>query len=142
MALSYREAVLLSLLKFVSSPDASSVLHGACLSLTVGAAEESSVCVGDRLLEVNGRNVRDMNHHEAGQLIAECPERVCLLLHSRKPRPLPSGSTVHSGWLGKKGGSGITPRNWRRRWFVLKDDCIAYYYASPEVSHSVANARH
>ena len=33
----------------------------------------------------------------------------------------------------KRGGSGVTPRNWRRRWFVIRDDCIAYYYSSPEV---------
>jgi hypothetical protein len=81
---------------------------------------------------VNGRNVRALSHHEAGQLIAECPESVRLLLHTRKPRPVPSGNTVHSGWLEKRGGSGITPRNWRRRWFVLRDDCIAYYYSDPE----------
>lgn len=30
----------------------------------------------------------------------------------------------------------MTPRNWRRRWFVIRDDCIAYYYSSPDVSHS------
>jgi hypothetical protein len=95
-------------------------------------AEESGVCEGDRLLEVNGRNVRALSHHEAGQLIAECPESVRLLLHTRKPRPVPSGNTVYSGWLEKRGGSGITPRNWRRRWFILRDDCIAYYYSDPE----------
>ena len=77
--------------------------------------------------------MRALSHHEAGQLIAECPESVRLLLHTRKPRPVPSGNTVHSGWLEKRGGSGITPRNWRRRWFVLRDDCIAYYYSDPEV---------
>ena len=28
----------------------------------------------------------------------------------------------------------MTPRNWRRRWFIVRDDCIAYYYHSPDVS--------
>ena len=88
---------------------------------------------GDRVLEVNGVSVRGASHQEVGRLVADCPHTVTLLLHSHKPKPVPSGSTVYSGWLGKKGGSGITPRNWRRRWFVLKDDCIAYYYGSPEV---------
>ena len=92
------------------------------------------MCEGDRLLEVNGKSVRGLSHSEAGQLIAECPEKVRLLLHTRQPRPLPSGNTLVSGWLEKKGGSGITPRNWRRRWFVLKDDCIAYYYKESEAS--------
>jgi len=45
-----------------------------------------------------------------------------------------AGQLVYSGWLLKKGGSGVTPRNWRRRWFVVRDDCIAYYYAAPSVS--------
>ena len=109
------------------------LLNVACITSVGAGAEESGVCEGDRLLEVNGRNVRALSHHEAGQLIAECPESVRLLLHTRKPRPVPSGNTVYSGWLEKRGGSGITPRNWRRRWFILRDDCIAYYYSDPEV---------
>ncbi|KJE90709.1 hypothetical protein, variant [Capsaspora owczarzaki ATCC 30864] len=36
-----------------------------------------------------------------------------------------------SGWLAKQGGSGLTLKNWRRRWFILKDFCL-YYYKSPE----------
>jgi hypothetical protein len=95
-------------------------------------AEGACVYEGDRVLEVNGVSVRGASHQEVGRLVADCPHTVTLLLHSHKPKPVPSGSTVYSGWLGKKGGSGITPRNWRRRWFVLKDDCIAYYYGSPE----------
>jgi len=35
------------------------------------------------------------------------------------------------GWLTKQGGSGLTPKNWRRRWFVLKAGAV-YYYKSPE----------
>lgn len=116
---------------FLYSP--SCLFNVACFCSVGVAAEKSHVSEGDRLLEVNGRNVRGLSHREAGELIAECPKSVHLLLHTRKPRPVPCGNTVYSGWLGKKGGSGITPRNWRRRWFVLKDDCIAYYYNSPEV---------
>lgn len=103
------------------------------LSLAVGAAKETSICPGDRLLEVNGVCVRHLSHKEAGQVIGECPHRVTLLLHTRKPVPVPCGHVVYSGWLEKRGGTGITPRNWRRRWFILRDDCIAYYYSSPEV---------
>ncbi|KJE94573.1 hypothetical protein CAOG_05202 [Capsaspora owczarzaki ATCC 30864] len=32
-----------------------------------------------------------------------------------------------SGWLWKLGGSGLTPKNWRRRWFVLHE-CNLYYF--------------
>ena len=103
------------------------------LPLLVGAAEDMRVRQGDRLLEVNGQCVRGLSHKEAGKLIAECPESVTLLVNSHQPIPVPQGNVVYSGWLSKKGGSGITPRNWRRRWFVVRDDCIAYYYTSPEV---------
>lgn len=82
--------------------------------------------------------MRSLDHQEAGHLISECQHSVELVLHTSKPRPVPSGNVVYSGWLGKKGGSGITPRNWRRRWFVLRDDCIAYYYNSPEVTDLVS----
>ena len=104
------------------------------ITVVGAAAEGPHVLKGDRLLEVNDVNVRGRNHQEAGQLIAQCPHRVSLLLHTHKPRPVPCGSVVHSGWLWKKGGTGLTPRNWRHRWFVLRDDCIVYYYSCPEVN--------
>jgi len=39
----------------------------------------------------------------------------------------------HEGWMNKQGGSGLTPKNWRRRWFVLKDNRL-YYYKTAFVS--------
>ena len=33
----------------------------------------------------------------------------------------------------KLGGSGLTPKNWRRRWFILKDKKL-YYYKTAFVS--------
>ena len=33
------------------------------------------------------------------------------------------------GWLTKRGGR---IKNWKRRWFVLADNCL-YYYKGPEV---------
>lgn len=103
------------------------------LNLAVGAAKQTSIRQGDRLLEVNGVSVRQLSHKEAGQVISDYPHRVTLLLHTRKPVLVPRGHVVYSGWLEKRGGTGMTPRNWRRRWFVLRDDCIAYYYSGPEV---------
>ncbi|XP_032219051.1 FK506-binding protein 5 isoform X1 [Nematostella vectensis] len=35
---------------------------------------------------------------------------------------------ILSGHLLKLGGTGLTPRNWRKRWFVLKEDNNLYYY--------------
>eukprot|EP00045_Choanoeca_perplexa_P013737 m.156615 g.156615 ORF g.156615 m.156615 type:complete len:1085 (+) comp16443_c0_seq2:159-3413(+) len=32
-----------------------------------------------------------------------------------------------AGWLMKQGGSGFTPKNWRKRWFVLKQGVVLYY---------------
>jgi hypothetical protein len=36
---------------------------------------------------------------------------------------------VKSGWLHKQGGAKGGRKSWKRRWFVLKEDCL-YYYAS------------
>lgn len=63
-----------------------------------------------------------------------CTDSVILLVHTVKPTITPSGKIVYSGWLYKRGGTGMTPRNWRQRWFVVRDDCVAYYYPSPDVS--------
>ena len=123
----------LSKLASLPPPVAQSCIPVTSRCAAVTAAEGVCVYEGDRVLEVNGVSVRGASHQEVGRLIADSPHTVTLLLHSHKPRPVPCGSTVYSGWLGKKGGSGITPRNWRRRWFVLRDDCIAYYYGNPEV---------
>ena len=38
------------------------------------------------------------------------------------------------GWMNKLGGSGLTPKNWRKRWFVLKGSSL-YYYKTAFVSH-------
>ncbi|CAB3987283.1 Hypothetical predicted protein [Paramuricea clavata] len=35
-----------------------------------------------------------------------------------------------SGYLFKMGGTGITPKNWRKRWCVLRHDRCLYYYKS------------
>jgi hypothetical protein len=40
----------------------------------------------------------------------------------------------HEGWMNKMGGSGFTPKNWRRRWFVLKSGKLYYYKTSFDVS--------
>ena len=36
----------------------------------------------------------------------------------------------HEGWMNKLGGSGLTPKNWRRRWFVLQGKKLYYYKTS------------
>ena len=65
---------------------------------------------------------------------------VILLVHTVKPTITPSGKIVFADWLHKKGGTGLTPRNWRKRWFVVRDDCVAYYYPSEvRLSELIAN---
>eukprot|EP00042_Codosiga_hollandica_P046244 m.484138 g.484138 ORF g.484138 m.484138 type:complete len:798 (-) comp57197_c1_seq9:252-2645(-) len=45
--------------------------------------------------------------------------------------------TVLSGYLWKQGGSGLTPKHWQRRFFVLTDDnCLYYFQSSKDVSGS------
>ena len=89
---------------------------------------------GDKLLEVNGQSVRELSSEQVSVMLREAPEVVTILVHSIKPPVTPQGKEVYQGWLMKRGkGSGVTPCNWRRRWFVIRDDCIAYYYSSPEV---------
>lgn len=41
-------------------------------------------------------------------------------------------STVTSGFLWKIGGSGLKPKHWKRRFFVLTDDNCLYYFKSPK----------
>ncbi|KJE92192.1 hypothetical protein CAOG_03205 [Capsaspora owczarzaki ATCC 30864] len=36
----------------------------------------------------------------------------------------------HSGYMQKQGGSGFTPKNWRRRYFIMKGNTL-YYYKLP-----------
>lgn len=40
--------------------------------------------------------------------------------------------TLHCGYLMKLGGTGFTPKNWRKRWFVLRSDNCLYYYKKEE----------
>jgi len=40
----------------------------------------------------------------------------------------------HEGWMNKLGGSGLTPKNWRRRWFVLQGKKLYYYKTSFDIS--------
>eukprot|EP00051_Salpingoeca_urceolata_P001249 m.39564 g.39564 ORF g.39564 m.39564 type:complete len:1241 (+) comp11285_c0_seq1:36-3758(+) len=40
--------------------------------------------------------------------------------------------TVTSGFLWKIGGSGLKPKHWKRRFFVLTDDNCLYYFKSPK----------
>ena len=127
--------------------------------VSVGANVSRAAHVGDQVLEVNDCCVRSLSHLQAGQKIAQTDgDSIKLLLKTVPPSSralgktqvlvvctkqmfqVPSfsvGEVVYSGWLAKRGGSGLMPKNWRRRWFVLKDDCIAYYYASPAVSQCV-----
>jgi len=37
-----------------------------------------------------------------------------------------------SGYMFKQGGTGFTPKNWRLRWFELKEDNCLYYYKSEQ----------
>ena len=37
------------------------------------------------------------------------------------------------GWMNKLGGSGLTPKNWRKRWFVLKGGRLYYYKTAFDV---------
>ena len=59
---------------------------------------------------------------------------VILLVRTVKPTITPSGKIVYADWLYKKGESGFVGRTWKKRWFVVRDDCVAYYYPSSDVS--------
>ncbi len=41
----------------------------------------------------------------------------------------------HEGWMNKLGGSGLIPKNWRRRWFVLNESKLYYYKTSFVSAH-------
>ena len=67
--------------------------HVLDIIFAVGSAEGHGICVGDKLLEVNGCSVRGCTHQQAGALFNDSPQgRVNLLVHSIKPAPKPSGA--------------------------------------------------
>nr|AVG22651.1 MAPKKK4 [Plasmodiophora brassicae] len=41
------------------------------------------------------------------------------------------GTISHCGWLTKQGGARGGFKNWKKRWFEIKRDCIFYYKARP-----------
>eukprot|EP00053_Salpingoeca_punica_P017075 m.163317 g.163317 ORF g.163317 m.163317 type:complete len:737 (-) comp17110_c2_seq1:638-2848(-) len=43
-----------------------------------------------------------------------------------------SASAVHTGFMYKLGGSGLKPKKWQKRYFVLTDDNCLYYFKSPK----------
>lgn len=53
--------------------------------------------------------------------------------------PADLANPAHQGWLTKLGGHGIK-KNWRQRWFVLKDFCL-YYFKTPDVRLCAARHR-
>lgn len=84
---------------------------------------------------MNGASVRESSHQETGRLIAKDGAMgVILLVRTVKPTITPSGKIVYADWLYKKGESGFVGRTWKKRWFVVRDDCVAYYYPSSDVS--------
>ena len=69
------------------------------------------------------------------ELVSEINDTFDLLNFENVPEELkvPCSSIRNpdcSGWLTKKGGSGMTPKNWRRRWCVLKGNNMYYYKSS------------
>lgn len=41
--------------------------------------------------------------------------------------------STSSGFMYKLGGSGLKPKKWQKRYFVLTDDNCLYYFKSPKV---------
>eukprot|EP00795_Rhopilema_esculentum_P008608 gene8608-14619_t len=59
---------------------------------------------------------------------SEEKQRLYRMLSEEKETRLP----IHSGFMMKLGGTGLTPKNWRKRWFVLRSDHCLYYYKNPK----------
>ncbi|KAI6653785.1 hypothetical protein LOD99_3289 [Oopsacas minuta] len=86
---------------------------------------------------LQGRFVQRMtcNGEVEVELISEINETLDTILFENVPEELKIPcSTIRNpdcaGWLTKQGGSGLTPKNWRKRWFVLKGDNLYYYKSS------------
>ncbi|XP_033127668.1 uncharacterized protein LOC117125310 isoform X2 [Anneissia japonica] len=102
-----------------------------------GAAEEAGIKVGDVILSLNGHDVSNAAHsdvvkhasstNENDHLTLVVGTNVCNSLNLR------SDQSVMSGYMYKRGGSGLL-QTWKKRWFVLKhDNCLYYYKTSKDV---------
>eukprot|EP00047_Mylnosiga_fluctuans_P009734 m.12846 g.12846 ORF g.12846 m.12846 type:complete len:1043 (-) comp2763_c0_seq1:89-3217(-) len=81
---------------------------------------------------------KTMDHRPASKKSLDVPMPAVRSVSCSMPRkasiPLdintPCAAVAHpeaEGWLCKLGGSGLTPKNWRTRWFVLKQGTLLYY---------------
>ncbi|KAK3699577.1 hypothetical protein QZH41_014281, partial [Actinostola sp. cb2023] len=81
------------------------------------------------LSSANSANLLSVDRNRMGSnssTVSEREYRTSVEL-KREDSEDPSKVSV-KGYLLKLGGSGLTPRNWRKRWFVLKEDNCLYYY--------------
>ncbi|XP_071942570.1 uncharacterized protein [Antedon mediterranea] len=100
-----------------------------------GAAEEAGIKVGDVILSINGNDVSRAPHSEVVKLASSQNEKDELMLvvgtNVCNSLNVASDQAVMSGYMYKRGDSGIM-QSWKRRWFVLKQDNCLYYYKTQQ----------
>lgn len=78
----------------------------------------------------------DSSHHLSMQRWSAVPEfNYTDGKTEKRPSKIKRQSSIPilcSGYLFKQGGTGMTPKNWRLRWFELKKDNCLYYYKNEQ----------
>uniref|UniRef100_A0A8C6SDH0 PDZ and pleckstrin homology domains 1 n=1 Tax=Neogobius melanostomus TaxID=47308 RepID=A0A8C6SDH0_9GOBI len=83
--------------------------------------------VGDYVLAVNGTDVTSIPHSEAADLARQGPDVLTLTIGSDIARGPNTPRPGCRGYLHKRTQSGLI-KGWRKRWFVLTNDCCLHYY--------------
>eukprot|EP00111_Clytia_hemisphaerica_P003390 TCONS_00009681-protein len=99
---------------------------------TEGQAQLYQSCLNT--IDRSARNSDKKKHHFFGfgkkhQDVIEIKPEEKTASMNRKDTSIPC---LCSGYLFKQGGTGITPKNWRLRWFELKKDNCLYYYKNEQ----------
>ncbi|XP_071479940.1 uncharacterized protein [Diadema antillarum] len=94
-----------------------------------GPGENAGLKMGDMIVRVNGKDVRQAKHSEVVKLASEAEEPLVLVVGTVVCNSLnfAGDKIIMSGFMHRQASTGVI-KQWRRRWFVLKHDNCLYYY--------------
>ncbi|XP_072175941.1 uncharacterized protein [Diadema setosum] len=98
-----------------------------------GPGENAGLKMGDMIVRVNGKDVRQAKHSEVVKLASEAEEPLVLVVGTVVCNSLnfAGDKIIMSGFMHRLASTGVI-KQWRRRWFVLKHDNCLYYYKTEQ----------